>query len=389
MAVSVEARDGNLNMIGPIVWDKVDLISRYNQVGAWTLTLPATPQNWALANVSNLGILVDWNGVYTFSGYLETWAPSRAIADNGAVIDTITLSGADDLGLIANRIAYPVPASPWAAQTAGASDAQTGVCETVIKHFVNVNAGPGALVARRAPHLTIATDLARGTTVSFTARIQDGTDIALMSIIRLLVATGGPMGVKVTQTGANLVFDVYVPRDLHDLAWFSPQLGNLRTFSLTDSTPTATSALVRGSTAFTEISSADASNAWRHAEVLVDQAGSTDATQMTQAGTDAITQGAGAAQLQLQIVDLPLLRFGADYGLGDRVTVEIRNGVSYADIVTAVQLVADSSGSNYVETVTPTIGAAGSDSSGDATATARLAAEVRALRKALQRLQAV
>ncbi len=387
MAVSVQARDGDLILVGPMTWSKVDLTARYNAVGSWSVTLPATPQNYALADISDLGVVIDWNGVYRFSGYMETWNPSKSVDDTGKVTETITISGADDLGLIANRDARPAPASAWSAQTVSSSDAKTDKLETVIKYFVNRNAGPAALAGRRAPHLTIATDLARGGTVSFTARFGDGIDLALMNIIRLLVASGGPMGVFVTQVGSDLVFDCYEPRDLTSTAWFSVSLGNLRSVTLTDTTPTATNALVRGSTTFIEVTSADSANPWRYAESIVDQSSSTDSTEMTQAGTDAIAQGAGAAQLQIATVDLPKLAFGTDYGLGDMVTVEIRDGVTYPDIISAVQLVVDATGGAYTEAVTPTVGAAGSDSASDATATAKLAAEVRRLAQAIKRLQ--
>jgi len=389
MAVMVEVRDGDLNSIGPLTWTKVDLTARYNAVGAWSITVPATDKNIELTNIPSLGVVVDWNGVYRFTGPMETWAPSKSLDDAGQVTDTITLSGADDLALIANRTAYPDPASSWASQTVSGEDAQTAVpCETAIKHYVNVNAGPGALAARRAPHLTVASSLGMGGTVSYSARFADGVDLELMDIIRLLIASGGPLGVTVTQQGGSLVFDTYEPRDLSETAWFSFALGNLRGVDLSDAAPTITNALVRGSTTFVEVAGAGAGDPWRRIETIVDQSSSTDSTEMTQAGQDALSQGAGAAQMSISTVDLPLLSFGTDYGLGDTVTVEVRDGVTYQDIVSAVQLTADDSGQNYVETATPTVGASESDIGDDQTASAQLAARVRALEKQIRRLQA-
>lgn len=388
MAVMVEGRDGNLRSLGPVVWSKVDLTPRYNAVGAWTITLPSTPANWKLADTPDLGITVDWNGVYKFSGYLETWNPSKSIDDNGVPTETITLSGADDLGLVANRLAFPNPAAVWASQTAGAADSQTGKLETVIKHYVNVNAGPGAIATRRAPHLTVAADVARGGTVAYLARLADGTDLPLMDIIRKLVATGGPLGVSVVQNGTSLVFDTYVPADRTDTAWFSYEAGGLRSYNLSDSAPTCTNALVRGSTTFIEVTGAGHDDAWKYVEQLVDQASSTDATEMTQAGQDAVVQGAGAASLAVTTIDLPHRSFGVDYNLGDQVTIEIREGVTYPDIVSAVQLVADATSQTYTETVTPTIGASDQDIGDDPTVTARLAAKVRELERQIKRIQA-
>ena len=389
MAVSVNARDGSLNSLQPIVWSKIDLITRYNQVGAFTLTLPPTEQNWTLSDVTDLGVVVDWNGVYQFTGTVETFNPQKQIDDStGQITETITLAGADDLALVANRIAYPDPSKTWPNQLTTSQDAQTAVkCESAIKHYVNLNAGPGAISTRQAPHLTVATDSARGGTVTYLARLADGTDLSLMDIARTLIATGGPMGVSVTQTGGSLVFDVYIPRDLSKTAWFSYALGNLRAHNLSTTTPTCTNALVRGTSTFVEVTDGSV-DGWTRTEVLVDQSSTTDATTMTQAGQDAITQGAGAAALTMTPIDLPLLSFGTGYGLGDTVTVEIRDGVTYTDIVSQVELVADATGTNYIETATPTVGLTSTDLGDNQTATALLAAKVRKLERLLLQLQA-
>jgi hypothetical protein len=86
--------------------------------------------------------------------------------------------------------------------------------------------------------------------------------------------------------------------------------------------------------------------------------------------------------MSITTLDLPRLAFGRDYGLGDKVTVEIAPGVTYPDIVTAVQLTAE----GHAETVTPVIGATDADSGEDSTVTARLAARVRVLERQLQTL---
>jgi Siphovirus ReqiPepy6 Gp37-like protein len=113
-----------------------------------------------------------------------------------------------------------------------------------------------------------------------------------------------------------------------------------------------------------------------------DQRSTSDWGELSQAGKDAIAQGAATARMSITALDLSRLAFGADYGLGDKVTVEIAPEVTYPDIVTAVQLTAE----GHVETVTPVIGAADSDSGEDSTATARLAARVRALERQLKTL---
>lgn len=388
MAVLVEARNSSLGSVGPLEFSKLELTPRFNAVGSWSITLPATARTWEMTRLPDVGIVVDWNGVYRFSGQAETWKYEQTIQD-GKISELITLSGADDLGIIANRIAYPNPTVVWASQLAASTDVRTAVpAESAIKYYVNRNAGPAALSGRKVPALTIATDLGRGGTVSYAARFGEGVELHLMDIIRQLIATGGPLGVSITQQGAGLVFDCYEPRDLSEAICFSVALGSLRSTSMSTTTPTATNALVRGQSTFIETAGPDATNQWLHTEQLVSQTSSTDSTEMTQAGNDALASGAGKVQLALSTVDLPRLRFGVDgpdiqgYGLGDLVTVEIREGVVFTDFISAVQLTCDDEG----ETVTPIIGSAGSDSSSDSTATAQLAAKVRDLERQLKRL---
>ena len=389
MAVSITALDGNLNPLGQFQFEKIDIITTYNQVGSWVLTLPPTLQNAILADTADLCISVNWNGIFTFGGYLETWEPIRTVDDtSGQVTDTIVLTGADYLGLVANRFAWPAPALVWTSQTAIAADTQTAVaCETAIKHFVNVNAGPGALAARRIPHLTVATDLTRGGTVTYSAKFTLGTDLPLMDIVRTLVATGGPLGVQVGQIGSGLVFDCYAPRDLSKTAWFSYELGNLRSHDLAVTTPTVTAALVRGQTAYIQVDAAGTADAWQYAELLVDQSGSTLAADLATAAADALATGAGVATLKITTIDLPRLTFGTDYSIGDTVTIEIQPGAVYTDILSQVELIADSTGQDYVETVTATVGPLADAGVTDVTATAKLAAKLRNLERQIKRLQ--
>jgi hypothetical protein len=90
-------------------------------------------------------------------------------------------------------------------------------------------------------------------------------------------------------------------------------------------------------------------------ELFDDQTSTTNADDIATAVTDDLTQGASAHTLTITATDIPQLRFGRDYGLGDTVTVSIRPGVSYTDIVSGVELIAgsDNAGSAFT---TPTTG---------------------------------
>lgn len=411
MAVTVEPLDGDLKRQSPVVWQQIEINAiRYNQAASFTLTLPANDRNWDLIGFGEGGgflpvpIAIDWNGVLTFSGLAQQWGYTLATDDEtGLVTETITLTGQDWLALLASRIVYRDADAAWTSQTAG-STTLTDTAETLIKTLVTSTLVESADTDRNVPNLTVATDQERGGTVSYqviSPQPTSETDVqatlgdTLMDMIRKVAAQSN-IGVKIDLIDDGLVFDCFVPRDLTETVVFSRYLGNLRGAQLGDTTPAANVALIQSgatSGAFTSAhSGAGWDDPWRRAEVWVDQSSTTDATQITQAGRDALAEGAGQTQLQVTTVDTPRLRFGADdtdshiqgYAVGDKVSVELREGVVYSDVISQVALTADTTGDTYVETVTPTVGAADDSSADDDTAQAALAAQVRTLQKKLK-----
>jgi hypothetical protein len=87
----------------------------------------------------------------------------------------------------------------------------------------------------------------------------------------------------------------------------------------------------------------------------VDQSGQTQIGNVNQAGNDALNQGAAQPSLVTAFTDIPNMTFGKDYWLGDKVTVEIRPGDVYQDIVSSVSLNVDPAQTPAVSVV-PQIG---------------------------------
>lgn len=404
MTVYVDALDGDLAPQQPITWNNFDANAlRFNQVGAFTLTMPGTDRNWQLVSFDDDGeflpvpLLTDWQGIVQVPLLAEQYQHDKTIdAQSGAVTETITFSGADMLCLLANRLVYRDATKTWVEQTVGTTKV-TDNAETVIKTLVAANMVTAGDTDRRVPHFTVATDLGRGATVTYSiviAAASTGEEDAvmptsgqsLMDMVRAVAAQAN-IGVKIDLIDGELVFDTYLPRDLTATAVFSYGLGNLRGDSLSDAVPTANAVLMQSgatSGAFTETAGSGATDPWRRVEIYNDQTSTTDADQVTQAQADAIAAGAGPVQLSMTATDIPVLTYGVDYGLGDKVTAEIRGGVAYADIIGAVQLTADATAEPPTETVTPTIGAVTDATADDPTATAALAAAIRRLEKQLR-----
>jgi hypothetical protein len=409
--VSVEPlRKADLARLRPLTWSKVDLTSiAFNAAGTWTVDVPATDAVWDLIELDtdsaykpNL-FLVDWHGVYQVPLLAESYTAAKTVDDAGVQSEVITFAGSDMLALLANRLVYRDPTVAWSAQTAGTTTI-TDTAETVIKGLVQANLVDAAETSRRVPNFVVADDLARGGTVTYQIVIKDSTTTdtvtatsgqTLMDMVRAVAAQSN-IGVRIDLVDGQLVFDTYIPRDLSERVVFSQDVGSLRGYNLTDSTPTGNAVLMQtGGTsgAFVAASGAGATDPWRRVEVYNDQSSTTDATQISQAQMDALTQGAGAAKVAVTVVDLPRVRFGADatgvqgYREGDIVAVDIWDGITYTDVVSAVQLTADASQQSYTETVVPTIGAGDVSSGTDQTATAKLTAQIRAIEQQLKQMQ--
>ena len=361
--VWVEILDHNLVSQGPVQFVTMTAQLYYNAVGSWSVLAPYTDALWNLIQAGDIFVNVNWRGLFNFGGKCEQPGYQDSIpgaagagAQNGPFI---VLSGADWLGLIANRICYPAPASAWSAQTSSSSDAQSAQpLESAIKHYVNNNIGASALAARKNSFLTVAASSARGSNVSYTVKFGTGVDINLLDVIRALIAqSGSSMGVQITRSPSthSLTFDVYIPRNLSGKAWFSESLGNLTAinFSLTD--PTCTDALVQGSGTNFISRSATGKTTWNVVEQFIDSSSETDTNNLATTAQSAVASGAAGPNMAATVADIPFLTFGRDYYLGDIVTIEVRPGATYSDVVTGVTLTADPSQSPELSVV-PSIG---------------------------------
>lgn len=389
--IYVEILNSNLVSQGVVQFVSISAQLYFNAVGSYSILVPYTDSLWAMLMAGDFIVSVNWGGLFTFGGKCEQPQYSDSIPGSyggqGQFAGPfITLNGGDYLALIANRIAYPNPTVAWASQTAGSTDAQTAQpLETAIKYYVNRNAGPGALAARRHSLLDIGPNLGRGSNVSYTVKFGSGVDLNLLDVIRALTAqSGASMGVSIVRVPAThrLTFDVYVPRDLSGKAWFSETLGNLTAISLSLTDPTVTDALVQGSgTSFVSRVATNRTQ-WNLTENFIDDSSETDANNLATAAQQAIASGAAGPTLSATATDIPFLTYGRDYRLGDIVTVEVRPGNTYSDVVSGVTLTADPSQTPEI-IVVPTIGQSSNATATDPSVIGQLTARIKAVEKKL------
>lgn len=348
---------------------KLDVILRRNDVSTWALDLPVTAPALAVAQ-PGMSIIVDRDGETLISGPVHQIDRTWDVNTN-----RLTVSGVSDDFLLWARLVYPCAptGTPPTLFSADDYDHRTGIAETVMRAYVNANMVSGTW-ARTVSGLTLAPDLGRGSSV-----IGNGRFELVGDLLAQLALAGGDLtfGIK------NLQFYVDQPQDLSTEAVFSEEIGNLVSFNYSLTAPAATHFVVGGSgdltaRAFVVGGNSTAATAWDRIEAFRDRRDTTDTTEMTQTLNTEISDKGVKTGLKIRPIDIPSLRYGADYGF-DTVTAVI-DGTEITDIIRQVELTYDGNG----EVVAPSIESA---STSGAAAVLRIFDQLRNLERRLGALE--
>lgn len=378
----VYVRDTALRRIGQVAdYTSLTVIPRHNAVGAYTMEISADSDKTGLLVEGNGLIIRTAAGETVMSGPIRTVDWQRSSSDGGS--GKLTVSGVDDTELLARHTCWPNPTAAIGSQTAPVYKIAGVVAETAMRQLVNLNAGPGALTARRNPLLTLAADAGRGPAVTRQVNQFDN----LLTVLADIAAPAG-LGFRVAQTGTALEFRVYAPVDRTQTARFSFRLGNLSDASYATTPPACTRALVvaGGGSSPRVCKSYDRTDPLFPALVIeqfvdltgVDTASVDLAAQMDQAAQEALAGGAGQGSLSIAPIDIPRLRYGRDYNVGDTVAADVR-GAWYTDTVREVTLTCAADATTVKATV-------GGDSTGTS-AVARIYSLIAQVKKDVGRLK--
>jgi hypothetical protein len=330
--------DRNLSVVGdPITqWDTLDCTLRFNEPASGMFTAPAYPWIRQQIDAGNRIVVIRAQQVF-MAGPIERYMIEKSDNGENAGIGKITVYFADDLALIAGRLVYPDPSLTPPQQT-GDFWEFTGNAETAIRNLVNLNAGPGALAPRQVPKLVLGSPAGVGTS----ATVKSGWE-PLLDVARKAALDGGGLGFRTRQVGTQIVFETYQPADLTGQIRFGFGLGNLRYLAYERQAPTATTAIVGGQGEgagkfVTERNRTADETTWWRLETLVPQPGDIDLSELEKEGDDALAETSETARLQTAAYDTDDMRFGIDYGLGDRVSVQIDTGLEISELVRLVHL---------------------------------------------------
>lgn len=259
-----------------------------------------------------------------FSGVLSGF-------DEDIDTDTVTLTFDSDLTRLWGRDVYPDPANTWAAQTLD-YDVRSGAAETVALAFINANAGPGAVAARRVTGLTVPASSGRGPTIKVTGRFD--------SLGQLLadIGTAAALRFTVVQSGTSLAVNVATCPDLTATAKYGSSTAGgpgvlAEGAKVSVRRPDLTAALVAGggtgaARVLRERTDSSAQTLWgRRIEQVVDQRQTSDLGELDKAGDDELAKGSQPVQIKASIEDAEGLRLGTDVPIGALVTINLRRRV--------------------------------------------------------------
>ncbi|MFC9987881.1 siphovirus ReqiPepy6 Gp37-like family protein [Streptomyces globisporus] len=360
-ALRVYVRNPALERIGQIDdYTSLTVIPRYNAIGSFVLEISADSGKANLLAEGNGLIIRTADGTLVDSGPIRTVDWSRSKDDSGE--GKLTIGGVSDTEVLARYTCWPAPGSAIGSQADAVYKISGVVAETAMRALVNLNAGPGALAARKNPLLTLAGNGNRGPTITRQLNQFD----SLLAVLTDIANAAG-LGFRVVQVGSGLQFQVYEPTDRSGTARFAFRLGNLTDANYSTTPPSCTRAVVvaGGQTSPRQCKTYDRSDPLFPGLTIeqfvdltsVDTASVDLAAQMDQAAEEALTSGAGQGTLAISPIDIPQLRYGRDYQVGDTVSAMVRDSWM-TDVVREVTLTCTAGEGT---TVKAAVGASGGD----------------------------
>jgi hypothetical protein len=325
--LTVEVRNASLTRVGQIL--PKDLVGfkavlRKNNVGNWSLTLPAGDAMADALRASGGGIIVTGKSGVILSGP-TTSAKLTQSQDNPK--GSWEISGVDDSVVLAERLAYPTPSTADLTAQTSAYDSRTGVASTVMYAFVDANIGASAPAARKITGFTNAADGALGSSVTASARFDQ------LGALLAQVASLDGLVFDVLQNGSALQFVVAAATDRSTNVRMDVDNNRLTSAEYTYRAPSVTRAIVAGQgeaalrtfVEVTDTASLAAETAWgRRIEVFKDDRSSSTSAELNLTGlAELVEKGRTVEGISVTPTDDLTMAYGTDWGLGDKISVVV------------------------------------------------------------------
>jgi hypothetical protein len=354
--ITIEIRSVALGRLGQLDMGEIDdmkIIKRFRNIGNWTLSLPADYEGSTVLARPGRGLIVTGpRNKVLMSGPVTSYVKQETSDDPDGIW---FFEGTDDMVHLGDGLCWPDPSAPVDAQTL-AHDVFAGNAEDALRHYVDVNRGPSAVVDRRIAGLVLEpASLGRGADVIGRARFDQ-----MGPFLDREIAAPGGVGFDVAQIGTELQFQVYVPNDVSDLVRMDIDNDMLEETKYGFAAPTATRPVIAGqgqqeARTFlqkTTTESLAAEFAWgRKIETFKDRRDTDDPAELEQdADTQLAEGGRTITSLSVKPSDNQTMRYAIDWYLGDIVAV-IVDGEELPSIVVEAIIAINTDGVSIGATV--------------------------------------
>lgn len=350
----VQYRDRNLVLRGSIPKDDLDLKMQpvTNGVGSWSLSLPAEHRAVSYLRTPGAGIVVTnlSTGQIVMSGTASKPTQRKTITD---VEGMVGIAGLSDDRLLWDALAYPQPSNADVTtqnvshDTFAAADA-----ETLMRHLVDANIGPGAPASRVANSLREFVVLEASNT-NLGAAVDKPVRFAKLGDALREIATLRDLRFRLVQVGNTLEFQVDAVSDRTAFIRLDVVNGTLQEQGVEFAPPEVTRVVVAGQgegveRQFILRTSSEATTAEDDWGLIIeefkDQRNTNEETTLEQSG-DEILAARGFTKVAVKAVPTneETMVFQEDYNLGDKVTVVI-DGQETSSSITEAAIVANKMG---------------------------------------------
>lgn len=342
-------------------WNKVGEIAAYESLsfeprnlepGTWQMSLPYDDRAQAL--IPSRLVTIDWRGKTT-TWTIETFTPS---ADEQSGIAMLAVGGTAGMSILGRELAWPNPANSLATQPY--IDPTTTVTPVTAETFI-LNTITGNFVTRRGVTMTVPASGGRGATVQMRPNFDNLLELVLSAVRASGTVPAFRVDVGLVRTApgslrANLTVVVKAPAALTGRAKLSYRVGTIRSWTQTNTAPTATRVLVAGAgTGTTKVwrdvhttESDTAATAWGgHRVMFLQGPNSFDNPELDQAGKAQLSETVGTTALAVEAAEASGLLAFTDYEVGDQVTVELMSSPQFPVVdnyVSGISVTVDSGG---------------------------------------------
>lgn len=321
-------RDENLQDRGILPVLSGTAVFRNNDLSTWNLVVNGN-------NSLSARFKPGW-GIQAFDDYGNQMlsGPALSIEEDVSADSktrTLNIAGVSDEIFLADSLVIPNP--PEGAEANSDLWKASGPVETVMMKLIQEQIGPDAPDDYRIDRLRTATDRGRGETVSLSERFSNILEVLQEQ------ATTPDLLFTVRQVKGELVFRVSEPRDLRRVVRLTRHNGGVGAYNASRSAPEATEAIVGG------VGSGSTRKLWRVANdvgewgrrvtTFVDRQSTSDENELQQAAEAELESKGESSSVTFDARNTPRKKFGRDFLLGDKITVDLDGSLIQDTLQTA------------------------------------------------------